>query len=143
MTLLTIIIFSTYMLEIVFTNYFFLKDISSGKEVLFNCGMPKSSVLLMSVFLLKVDSTSSLHCWVFHLRSLSLSPKSLSPPRSLLHIEGLHLPLLSLHTSIHSAGPWGFCPILPPIPDHVPLSPLPPRFLPPSTSCDCYLLYPK
>ena len=51
------------------------------------------------------------HCWAFQIRSLPLSPESLSPPTSLiLSIESPHLPLLRLHSSIHFAGPQGFSP---------------------------------
>ena len=63
------------------------------------------------------------HCWAFHLRSLPLSPKSLSPPRSLVHCRGFpQLPvswgclfpffLMEFRASV----------LLPhPIPDQVPL----------------------
>jgi hypothetical protein len=50
-----------------------------------------------------------------------------------------------LFISLHSLGPLGFSPVphLTPIPDPVPLfpspSPLPPKSLPPSASCDYFL----
>ena len=48
-----------------------------------------------------------LYCPTFHLRSHSLSPESLSPPRSLVHY-GDYLPRLPV--AILSAGPQGFSP---------------------------------
>jgi hypothetical protein len=46
----------------------------------------------------------TLHCWAFHLRSLPLSPESLSPPRSLVHSRGL--PILPPPTSLGCPFPF-------------------------------------
>ena len=85
-------------------------------------------------------------CRAFHLRSLSLSPESLSPPRSLVYSRGSPLLptsrsylfpffLLSLKNSVF---------FLHPIEHHVPLSPplspSPSKSLPPYLSpCGCFL----
>jgi hypothetical protein len=74
----------------------------------------------------------------FQLRSLSLSPESLSPPMSLVHSGGSPptFYFLRLHVSILSTGPQGFqsLPSIP-FPSQVPPSPLP--------HCGCFLLCPK
>jgi hypothetical protein len=86
---------------------------------------------------------SSPYCWAFHLRSLPLSPESLSPPRSLVHSQGSPPTsyFLRLPAYILSAGPQGFSPFqspctgsdsplhLRPLPHHP--STFSPRSLPP------------
>jgi hypothetical protein len=88
------------------------------------------------------------HCRVFHLRSLPLSPESLSPPRSLVHSRGSPHLLPPKVACFHSfCWPSGlqFCP-----PPHTwPCSPLPLPVLSStwvsSSLCphDCFLLPPK
>jgi hypothetical protein len=96
---------------------------------------------------LKVPSP---YCLAFHLRSLPLSPESLSPPRSLVQsLEGLPPPffpgylfqffLLALRASVLFPNPhpntWPCSPL-----------PLPVTFLthmPPSSLVKCFLLPPK
>ena len=108
----------------------------------FDCGMatPPLHRDVLSFYWRWALQVPSPHCRAFHLRSLPLSPESLSLPRSLVHPRGSptsHLPRLPV--SILSAGPQGFSPVLlhsrPPISDHVPLfpslSPFHPRSLSP------------
>ena len=87
------------------------------------------------------------HCGAFHLKSLHLSPKSFSPPRSLLFwsvpltptYQACLFPFFCWCSVFQSCSPN-------PIPDHVPLfpslSPFPPRStLPPS--CECFFSLPS
>jgi hypothetical protein len=66
--------------------------------------------------ILEVDSASSSpYCRPFHIRSLPLSPESLSPPRFLVHFGGsLYLLPLKVSCSLFSVGPQGFGPFAPP-----------------------------
>ena len=91
------------------------------------------------------------YCLAFHLRSLPLSPESLSPPRSLVHSGGSPQPptFQSCLFPFFSAGPQGFSPF--PLTNTRSGSPLPlllpapfPSYVPLSlTTCDCFLLPPK
>jgi hypothetical protein len=94
------------------------------------------------------------YCGAFHLRSLPLSPESLSPPRSLVHTEDPHSLLSSEVASFHSfccpSGLQSFSltqyQIRFPYPYPHP-HPLPVHFsfqVPPSLpTYDCFLLPPK
>jgi hypothetical protein len=98
--------------------------------------MATSSLHLMP-FLLEKDSVwvPFHHCWTFHLSFLPLSPESISPLRFLVpppptpeveYFHSFYWPCLYSHT-------WSCFPF--PFPSSLPL-----RYLPLSTSCDCFHL---
>ena len=99
------------------------------------------------VFLLEVGSTGpSLHCRTFYLRSLPLSPESLSPPRSLVHSRGFPHLLAPEVAHFHSfCWPSGLQSCF--FPQYVIMFPSSPpwplRALHPPFLCDCFLFPPK
>jgi hypothetical protein len=99
---------------------------------------------------MEVDSiVPSPYCQAFQLKSLPLSPDSLSPPMSLVHSGGYSQPPTSWGClfSILSASPQGFSPF--PSPNKRSGSSLPsnpihfPSWVPPIPTCDCFLPSPK
>jgi hypothetical protein len=107
-----------------------------GSEILTVWWQPHPSLDVLSFCWRWALEVHSAHCRAFHLRSLPLSPESLSPPRSLVHSgESPHL-LPSEVPSFHSfCWPLGFSPFHPhntwsysplphpvPFPTQVPLS---------------------
>jgi hypothetical protein len=78
-----------------------------------DCGMATPSLTWCPIFLLEVDSISSLsYCWVFHQRSIPMSSGSLSPPRNLVHSREVPPTSYFLRLLIYilSAGPQSFSP---------------------------------
>lgn len=67
-------------------------------------------------------------CWTFYLRSLSLSPEIVSPPRSLVQSRGSHphLPPTKVENFHSFCWPSQINFSMHPISDHIPLFPLPP-----------------
>jgi hypothetical protein len=92
-----------------------------------------------------VDSTSSLYPLLGISSEVPLSPEILSPPGSLVYSRGSpHLPSFTTEVSYFLSFCWSsgdlFC-LLSPIPDHVPLPPLPsPTQVPPSLPLPSFCL---
>jgi hypothetical protein len=96
----------------------------------FDCGMATcSSRDALSFYWMWALQVPFWHCRAFHLRSLSLRPESLSPPRSLLHSRGapnLQPPNVACFHSF--CWPSGISVLFSqPTPDHVSLFILPPK----------------
>ena len=128
-------------------NHFFLRLISISVPAVFHTGtilddrfwLGMATLELLSFYQRWTPQVHSAHCMAFHLRSLPLSSKNLSTPRSLECLEspltsnppGLNIPVILLALSISLLPP----PInyLAMFPQHNPtlaLSLLPPRILP-------------
>ena len=132
----------------IFVPAVLLDSNNSGSEFLTVDGNPIPSFDALSFYCRWTLQVPYPHYWVFHLRPLSLSPKSLSSHRSLVLSRGFsHLPspkVAYFYSFCWSSGIFSCLSSL--IPDHVPLflspSSLPLRSLPLSAFCNCFLLLP-